>query len=102
MEGCPTRVGLPSYPPRIASAGSPPPYWVTRPIKHGVCRGAKPLCRESEGVPQKLFSYSSPFLARKGARGMVAKGDSPWAPLIQGPDADPCPSILHLEAHNIN
>ena len=37
-------------------------------MKNGVCRGAKPLCRESEGVPQ--IPISSPFLARKGVRGM--------------------------------
>ena len=34
-------------------------------MKYGVCRGAKPLCKESEGFPQ----ISSPFLARKGVRG---------------------------------
>ena len=37
----------------------------------GVCRGAKPLCRESEGVPQ--IGISTPFLVRKGARGMVGR-----------------------------
>ncbi len=27
----------------------------SRLMKYGVCRGAKPLCRESEGVPQIQF-----------------------------------------------
>ncbi len=35
-------------------------------MKHGECRGAKPLCRESEGVPQNKNFF--PFVARKGAR----------------------------------
>jgi hypothetical protein len=33
---------------------------------HEVCRGAEPLCRESEGVPQVLFSVPP----RMGARGL--------------------------------
>jgi len=31
----------------------------------GVCRGAKPLCRESEGVPQ-IFFFMPPRLGDKG------------------------------------
>ena len=42
-----------------------------RLMEYGVCRGAKPLCRESEGVPSDMIS--SPFLARKGVRGMVER-----------------------------
>ena len=38
----------------------------------GVCRGAEPLCREFEGVPQYYSQIDSPFLVRKGARGLVA------------------------------
>ena len=36
-------------------------------MKYGECRGAKPLCQESEGFPSDMIS--PPFLARKGARG---------------------------------
>ena len=42
----------------------------SRLMKKGECRGAKPHCRETEGVPQIICS---PFLARKGVRGMVER-----------------------------
>ena len=34
----------------------------SRLMKIGVCKGASPLCRESEGVPQSYSFF--PFLAR--------------------------------------
>ena len=51
----------------MGKAGGSP----SRLMKNGECRGAKPLCRESEGVPQ--MPISSPFLDRKGVRGMVER-----------------------------
>ncbi len=51
----------------------------SRLMKNEVCRGAKPLCRESEGVPQISIlppSWPEPVLERsegKGARGMVER-----------------------------
>ena len=47
----------------------PGTLYLGRMMKYGVCRGAEPLCKGSEGFPQ--FSLYRPFLARKGARGMV-------------------------------
>ena len=53
-----------------------------RLLNNGECRGAKPLCRECEGVPQ--IQNSSPFLARKGVTGMFERGfqhparNPPW------------------------
>ena len=50
-----------------------------RLMKNGVCRGAKPLCRESEGVPQIQFLPPSwpracpESIEGKGVRGMVER-----------------------------
>jgi hypothetical protein len=48
-------------------------------MKYGECRGAKPLCREYEGVPHIYFltflARASPKLDEgKWAMGMVEKG----------------------------
>jgi uroporphyrinogen decarboxylase len=49
----------------------------SRLLNNGVCRGASPLCRESEGLSLSAAEGVSlrykffPFLARKGDRGMV-------------------------------
>ena len=43
----------------------------SRLVKNGECRGAKPLCRESEGAPQ--IQILSPLPGRKGVRGMVER-----------------------------
>ena len=42
-----------------------------RLFSQGESRGAQPHWQESEGVPQNLSLLISPFLSRKGARGMV-------------------------------
>jgi hypothetical protein len=44
---------LPSAPLLLTHAEATDALWcASRLMKQGVCRGAKPICRESEGVPQ--------------------------------------------------
>ena len=42
-------------------------------MKNGECRGAKPLCREPEGVPQMYSYILSPFLIGRGLEGWSLK-----------------------------
>ena len=74
MGGAPRLVGV------AGSLGVSP----SRLMKNGVCRGAKPLCRESEGVPQVqilALKWESPERAALSGGGL---GVPPRIPIEGG------------------